>query len=331
LANSLLADAIESLKQKHAEELQGLRTQAARAQELEMELMKARGPESSLRLEYDCQLAKERGALSAKYDSEVDEIGASLESKVEGRDAEINELKALRKLDSERHDKEIGVWHAWDRKLQSGLLGWEHALHGKLTPLFPSFCSFMLFPHSLIALIEAFPDSDGAAAAALEEYRAEQEIVPSIDPKAQPSSGELMASIKGWLHPIAKLGGDLHRAVVSVFRTLWPGRGVPDEVQALLKWILLASNRVDVWKESVARAGAEQALEFMLSWYPDVNLDQLENLHEGGLAGLDKAKLRQRACAIAECADIDVLLDARDSDESLDGADFEEPSSAKEP
>jgi hypothetical protein len=49
------------------------------------------------------------------------------------------------------------------------------------------------------------------------------------------------------------------------------------------------------------------------------------------LAGLDKSKLRQRACAITECADTDVLFDAGDSDESLDGADFEEPSSAEEP
>jgi hypothetical protein len=119
------ADAVESLRQKHAEELQGLRTQAARAQELETELTKARGAKSSLRLEFDRQLAKEKEILSTKYDSEVDELRASLESKVEGRDAEINELKALRKLDSERHDKldserhdtKIVVWHARDRKL----------------------------------------------------------------------------------------------------------------------------------------------------------------------------------------------------------------------
>jgi hypothetical protein len=331
LANTVSADAVESLKQKHVEELQGLRTQAARAQELEIELAKARGAESSLRLEFDHQLAKEKGILSMKYDSEVDELRASLESKVEGRDAEINELKALRKLDSERYDNEISVWRARDRKIQSGLLGLEHALHGKLASLFPSFCSFALFPHSLMALAEAFPSSDRAAAAVLEEYRAEQKIVPSSDPKVQLSLGELVASIKGRLHPVAKLGGDLCQAVVSVFRTLWPGRAVPDEAQALLQWIPLASNRVDVWKESAARAGAEQALEFVLSWYPGVNLDQLENLREGGSAGLDKGKLRQRACAIAECAETSMLFDAGDSDESLDGMDFEEPSSAEEP
>jgi hypothetical protein len=112
-------------------------------------------------------------------------------------------------------------------------------------------------PHSLIASAEAFPNSNRAAAAALKEYRTEQKIIPISDPKAQLSSGELMALVKGRLYPVAKLGRDLCRAIVSVFETLWPGRAVPDKIQALLKWIPLASNRVDVWKESAAQAGAE--------------------------------------------------------------------------
>jgi hypothetical protein len=36
----------------------------------------------------------------------------------------------------------------------------------------------------------------------------------------------------------------------------------------------------------------EQALSFVLSWYQGVNLDQLKHLREGGLVGLDEAKLR---------------------------------------
>jgi hypothetical protein len=230
LANTVSADAVESLKQKHAEELQGLRAQAARVQELETELAKVQGAESSQRLEFDRQLAKEKGILSAKYDREMNELRASLESKVESRDAQINKMETLRKLDSERHDKEIGVWCARDRKLQSGLLGLEDALRGIFPFLLPSSCSFVSPPHSLIALAEAFPDSNRAAAAALEEYRTEQKIVPSKDPKAQLSSGELMALVKGRLHPVAKLGGDLCRAILSVFETLWPGQALPDEI-----------------------------------------------------------------------------------------------------
>jgi hypothetical protein len=91
------------------------------------------------------------------------------------------------------------------------------------------------------------------------------------------------------------------------------------------------SNRVDIWKESAAQAGVVQALEFVLSWYSGVNLDQLEHLCGGGLAALDEAKLRQRARAIAECANTSVLFDTGESDESLDDVDFEEPSSAEAP
>jgi hypothetical protein len=211
------ADAVELLKQEHAEDLQGLRAQATRAQELETELTKTREVESLLWLEFDRQLAKEREILSAKYDSEVDELRASLETKVKGRDAKIDELETLRALDRKRHDDDLSAWRTWDRKLHSGLLGLEDALHGTLPSPLPRLCSFRSFPHSLIALAEAFPNSDGAAAAALEEYRAEQKIVPDSDPKAKLSSGELMASVKGRLHPVAGLGGDLRQAVVSVF------------------------------------------------------------------------------------------------------------------
>jgi hypothetical protein len=261
----------------------------------------------------------------------VKELRATLGSEVENRDAQITELQTLRGLDSEHFDKKIGAWRARDRKVQSGLLGLEEALRGILPVFFLGFCPFMPSSHPLATLAGAFPDSDESATAALKEFRMEQGIVPSGDPKAELSSGELVALAKGRLHPAARLGKELHEALVSVFETLWPGRAAPGGIQALLQWFLHASNRLDIWKESAARAGAQQALEFMLSWYPGINLDQLENLHEGGLAGLDRAKLRQRACAIAECAKTDTLFDAGDSDESLDGVDFEEPDSAEGP
>jgi hypothetical protein len=298
---------------------------------LEVELTKAREAESKLRLEFDQLLAKEREILSAKYESEVDELQTSLDAKVKSRDAKIDELESLRMLDGEQHDKELSLWRARDRKLHSGLLGLEDALHGMLPSPFLSFRSFRPFPYFLVALAGAFPDSDKAATAALEKYWEEQKIIRDKDSKAELTSGELTALVKGRLHPVAELGGDLRQAVVSVFKALWPGRAVSDDIKTLLKWIPLVSNRVDVWKESAARAGAAQALEFVLLWYSGINLDQLEHLRGSGLVGLDEAKLRQRARTIAECADTSLLFDTGKSDESLDDVDFEEPSSAEVP
>jgi hypothetical protein len=89
-----------------------LQSHAAQAQELEAELTKAHEAESKLRLEFDQQLAREREILSAKYESEVDELRTSLDAKIENHDAKIVELESLRKLDGEQHDQELSVWHA---------------------------------------------------------------------------------------------------------------------------------------------------------------------------------------------------------------------------
>jgi hypothetical protein len=294
-------------------------------------LTKTREAESSLRLGFDSRLTEEREILSAKYNSEMDELRASLESKVKNHDAKISELETLQAFDSKQHDDDLSAWRAWDSKLHSGLLGLEEALRGRLLLPLPSLFFFKLFSHFLAALAGAFPDSNEAATTALEKYRAKQKIVPCGDPEAKFNPEELMALVKGRLHPVAKLGGELRQAVTSMFKDLWPGRAVPGDIETLLRWIPLVSNRVDVWKESPAQAGAAQALEFMLSWYLGVSLDQLEHLREGGLAALDEAKLHQHARAIAECADTNMLFDAGESDESLDDADFEEPSSAEAP
>jgi hypothetical protein len=333
LANSMSANEFELLKQKHADELQVLQTQAARTWELEAELTKAREAESKLQLEFDRRLAVEREIFATKYESEVNELRVSLGAKVESRDAKINEMEALRRLDVEQHDNELGLWRARDRKLSASLRGLEDALHGMLPSpsLLPSFHSFTPFPLLLVALAGAFPDSDGAATVALEECRAKQKIVRNKDSKAKLSSGELMALVKGRLQPVAEQESDLRQAIVCVFEALWPRWVVPDDIKTLLKWIPLVPNRVDVWKESAARAGAVQDLSFVLSWYSGVNLDQLEHLREGGLVGLDEAKLHQRARAIAECTNTSKLYDIGESDESLDDVDFEELGSAEMP
>jgi hypothetical protein len=144
-----------------------------------------------------------------------------------------------------------------DRKFHVGLQGLEHALHGAFPLPLLHFCSFTPFPLLLVALADAFPNSAKDAAATMEKCRAEYHIVRHENPMAELSSEELMASIKGQLQPAAELGSKLCQAIASVFRALWPGRAVPDDAKQLLRWMSLVSNRVDIWKESAARASAE--------------------------------------------------------------------------
>jgi hypothetical protein len=55
------------------------------------------------------------------------------------------------------------------------------------------------------------------ASVAVEKYRAEHDIVRCKESKAELSSEELMASTKGRLQPVAKLGSELRVAIASVF------------------------------------------------------------------------------------------------------------------
>jgi hypothetical protein len=178
LANSVPDGEIGLLKQKHAEELKGLQTQAARAQELETKLAKGQEVESKLQLEFDQRWAKEKEVLAAKYEAEVDELRTSLGIDIESRDAKISELVILRGLDDKKHEAKLSVWRARDHKLHAGLQGLEDALHGAFPSLLLCFCSFMLLPRSLVSLAEACPDSNKAAAAVVEEFWVEQKNCP---------------------------------------------------------------------------------------------------------------------------------------------------------
>jgi hypothetical protein len=65
----------------------------------------------------------------------------------------------------------------------------------------------------------------------------------------------------------------------------------------------------------------------VLSWYHDINLDQLEHLREDGLSDVESVKLRRHACAITECANTNKIFDVGESndDGAVDDMDFEAP------
>jgi hypothetical protein len=77
-------------------------------------------------------------------------------------------------------------------------------------------------------------------------------------------------------------------------------------VHELITWLAMAPGRVDEWHASAARAGAEMALSFVLSWYDEVQLSQLGTRRTGAI--LPSAELRAHACAIASYADTEEFI-----------------------
>jgi ElaB/YqjD/DUF883 family membrane-anchored ribosome-binding protein len=238
------ASEVSRLHREYEEQIKDLRAQAGKVLDLEAELAKAKDAESTLRQEFEQRLAKGKEELSTKYDAKVEKLRVAQDATNKERDAKVRELIDLRESDHEKHDAELDVWRGRDRKIHSVLQGLEDSLLGEFSLLLLRFYSSTLLPFLLAISVEAFPDSFDAAAAAVEKCRKKYNIDRAWDPKAELSSAELAASVKGRLQPVAALGLQLRTA--SVFKTLWPGWAEPDTVDWLLQWMTIVSNRVEV-------------------------------------------------------------------------------------
>jgi hypothetical protein len=123
---------------------------------------------------------------------------------------------------------------------------------------------------------------------------------------------DYLASMAARVEPIAKLGWELRKAAEELYRLLWPTETLPGELSNLIKWLETAPDRFLDWKDSAACAGADMALLFVLSWYNEVSLDQLETRRAGvedDLPVENKTARLARACAIADFVDKGVFVE----------------------
>jgi hypothetical protein len=124
---------------------------------------------------------------------------------------------------------------------------------------------------------------------------------------------------------ITMLEYELRHAADDLYRLLWPTEMPPDELANLVKWLENAPDRLLDWKESAARAGADMALSFVLSWYKEVSLDQLQTRRadvEGSLSDENKTRLLARACTIANYVNHSVFV--KDPNPPEEGLEEEE-------
>ncbi|KAK1603335.1 hypothetical protein QYE76_018348 [Lolium multiflorum] len=122
---------------------------------------------------------------------------------------------------------------------------------------------------------------------------------------------DYLASIAARVEPVTKLGWELRKAAEELIRLLWPTETLPEDLSNLIAWLERAPDRFLDWKESATRAGADMALSFVLSWYNEVSLDQLEFRRadvEDKLPAENKAARLARACAIADFVDKSIFI-----------------------
>lgn len=120
------------------------------------------------------------------------------------------------------------------------------------------------------------------------------------------------------------LGIDLPLSAIKVFKALWPDVAMPKTVKGLCNWLDGAEVRLSQWRESAGRAGADMALQFILSWYEEIDFASISNLRDGSHILNDPAiKLKRQAKAYEMAFYAPVHDFIPDPEEEKEGAEVE--------
>lgn len=107
--------------------------------------------------------------------------------------------------------------------------------------------------------------------------------------------------------------------------SLWPDSVEPSSFTCLARLLEMGPDRLHEWRVSAARAGAEMALPFALSWHPDLQLDALMGQRAGSEQLLQEqaGRIASQASYIAEFAFHDEFHPERTEDgRVVDGNDY---------
>lgn len=142
-----------------------------------------------------------------------------------------------------------------------------------------------------------------------------------------------LTALNARLSPLRAIGTELLDAGIRTYRVLWPESEPPQTVAELSKCLLAAETRLREWRSSSARAGADEALTFVLPWYEGINLDTLETLRSDSKWMSDPElvqRCKETAYSMAQYANTRDIIngpaysDAEDDDIEEEGDEAEE-------
>jgi hypothetical protein len=128
---------------------------------------------------------------------------------------------------------------------------------------------------------------------------------------------DYLTSFDSRIEPLLSQLNLLHDAAIHAYSVLHPGEDPADDPRDVAESVIAtAAAQVDLYCTSAARAGADDALRTVLSWYEGINLDKLQGLRAGSkwLTNAELVKKRRAAAIeIASYTDTDTLfLDAEE-------------------
>ncbi|KAK1670020.1 hypothetical protein QYE76_058179 [Lolium multiflorum] len=308
-----------------ARELEAVKVEAARVPQLENDLRVVRA---------QC--------------AESEEAGRAAAAKLKVADGELTRLRALEKnhlaeLTSLRMAEKEKVEDLSRRlaEVEKQRLALQQEVTAKSTELSATAKHWT----DLISAIDvgfsaAFPETQDTALAAVGDARAARGRATGEGSSASFTMEDHLSSLAARVEPITKFGWELRKAAEELVPMLWPDKEAPQDISSLTSLIEQAPDRFIDWKGSATRAGADMALSFVLSWYNEVDLGQLEYRRAGveeELSADQKAARLARASAIADFVDKRVFIadpnPHSDEEEELEdeGVEMDSPPPAVDP
>ncbi|KAK1651872.1 hypothetical protein QYE76_069677 [Lolium multiflorum] len=254
-----------------ARELEAVKVEAAKVPQLERDLRVARA---------QCAESEEAGrAAAAKLkvaDGELTRL----------RQLEKNHLAELASLRTAEKEKVDDLSRRLDEVERQRL-----ALQKEVTAKSTELTATAKHWTDLIGAIDrgfsaAFPETQDAALAAVGDAREARGRATGEGSSESFTMEDHMSSLAARVEPITKFGWELRKAAEELVPMLWPGKEAPQDISSLTSLIEQAPESFIEWKGSATRAGADMALSFVLSWYNEVDLGQLEYRRAGVEEGL---------------------------------------------
>ncbi|KAK1685198.1 hypothetical protein QYE76_046046 [Lolium multiflorum] len=305
-----------------ARELEAVKVEAAKVPQLERDLRVARA---------QCAESEEAGrAAAAKLkvaDGELTRL----------RQLEKNHLAELASLRTAEKEKVEDLSRRLD-EVEKQRLALQKEVTAKSTELTATAKHWT----DLIGAIDrgfsaAFPETQDVALAAVGDARESRGRATGEGSSESFTMEDHMSSLAARVEPITKFGWELRKELVPM---LWPDVAAPQDISSLTSLIEQAPDRFIDWKGSATRAGADMALSFVLSWYNEVDLGQLEYRRAGveeELSAEQKAARLARASAIADFVDKRLFIadpnPHSDEEEELEdeGVEMDSPPPAVDP
>ena len=145
---------------------------------------------------------------------------------------------------------------------------------------------------------------------------------------------DLLLAVSVRLKPVKLLAVDLLNAAISAVASLWPGEETPESLGDMVSKLKETEDRLDEWRESAGRAGADIALQFVLSWYEGINLEVLQTMRTNGKYSTDPDLIKKRkemAYSFINYADLHLFCEPLEEETGADGDADTEASDAEEP